>query len=108
MISGTAAAASGMFTVMRTSSEPAWASSRHCCVVAGNVRRIGVGHGLDDDGRAAADLNLADLHADCFVTFLSHVCSIVTNRDAGMLAEEHAAMKAGLNRHGRKRVIAAM
>ena len=31
---GTAAAASGMFTVMRTSSEPAWASSRHCCVVA--------------------------------------------------------------------------
>src|SRR5271170_2150367 len=33
LISGTAAAASGIFTVIRTSSEPAWASSRHCCVV---------------------------------------------------------------------------
>src|ERR1700728_4044909 len=34
LISGNAAAASGMFTVARTSSEPAWASSRHCFVVA--------------------------------------------------------------------------
>src|ERR1700735_2532389 len=33
LISGTAAAASGIFTVMRTSSEPACASSRHCCAV---------------------------------------------------------------------------
>src|ERR1700683_2436612 len=34
LISGNAAAASGMLTVTRTSSEPAWASSRHCFVVA--------------------------------------------------------------------------
>ena len=33
LISGTAAAASGTLTVMRTSSEPAWASSMHCLAV---------------------------------------------------------------------------
>ena len=33
LISGTAAAASGMLTVMRTSSEPARASSMHCVEV---------------------------------------------------------------------------
>src|ERR1700687_651488 len=33
LISGTAAAASGTFTVTRTISEPASASSRHCCAV---------------------------------------------------------------------------
>ena len=35
LISGTAAAASGMLTVIRTSSEPARASSMHCFVVDG-------------------------------------------------------------------------
>src|SRR5579862_4416725 len=34
LISGTAAAASGRFTVTRTISEPASASSMHCCAVA--------------------------------------------------------------------------
>src|SRR3954452_17953907 len=34
LISGTAAAASGTLTVTRTSSEPASASSMHCCAVA--------------------------------------------------------------------------
>src|SRR5215204_1418990 len=33
LISGTAAAASGTFTVTRTISEPASASSTHCCAV---------------------------------------------------------------------------
>ena len=33
LISGTAAAASGMLTVTRTISEPASASSMHCCAV---------------------------------------------------------------------------
>src|SRR5579875_450343 len=34
----------------------------------GDVGGIGVGDGLDDDGRAAADLDFADLYADRFVT----------------------------------------
>ena len=80
MISGTAAAASGTFTVMRTSSEPACASSMHCCVVRGDVGRVRVGHGLDDDGRAAADLDLADLDADRVVAFAKHCEAIVANR----------------------------
>jgi hypothetical protein len=33
LISGTASAASGMLTVMRTISDPASASSMHCCAV---------------------------------------------------------------------------
>ena len=60
LISGTAAAASGMFTVMRTSSEPArrarctaspWPATSAVSVVR---------HRLDHDGGAAADLDLAD------------------------------------------------
>ena len=35
LISGTAAAASGRFTVTRTISDPASASSMHCCAVEG-------------------------------------------------------------------------
>ena len=45
----------------------------------GDVGGVRVGHGLDDDGRAAADLDLADFHANGFVALLSHVASIVTN-----------------------------
>ena len=61
---GTAAAASSRSTVMRTSSEPARASAatwRHRAVDVGGV---GVGHRLDDDGRAAADHDAADIDAD--------------------------------------------
>ena len=38
----------------------------------GDVRGVGVGHRLDDDGRAAADLDLADLDADRLVPLASH------------------------------------
>ncbi len=57
LISGTAAAASGRLTVMRTISDPASASSMHCVAVAARVRRVGHRHRLDDNRRAAADLH---------------------------------------------------
>ena len=57
----------GTLTVTRTISEPASASSMHCCAVAGGVRRVGHRHRLHDDGRAAADLDGADLDADGLV-----------------------------------------
>ena len=59
---GTCAAASGVFTVMRTSSEPARASASTCRAVACSVRGVGVGHRLHDDGRTAADQHVADPH----------------------------------------------
>ena len=46
----------------------------------GDVGRVRVGHGLDDDGRAAADLDLADLYADRVVAFAKHCEAIVANR----------------------------
>ena len=46
------------------------------CGYVGGVR---VGHGLDDDGRAAADLDLADLYADRLVAFAQHGEAIVAN-----------------------------
>ena len=57
---GTAAAASSRSTVMRTISEPARASAATCCAVPFDVGGVGVGHRLHDDGRAAADLHIAD------------------------------------------------
>ena len=63
LISGTAAAASGTFTVQRTISDPASASSSVCFSVVCNVRRIRVGHGLHDDGRASAHAYVSHLHA---------------------------------------------
>src|ERR1017187_9547678 len=41
---GTAAAASSLFTVTRTSSDPG--QCRHLLHGRGNVRRVGIGHGL--------------------------------------------------------------
>ena len=49
LISGTAAAASGTLTVTRTISEPASASSMHCCAVAARIGRVGHRHRLHDD-----------------------------------------------------------
>ena len=63
-ISGTAAAASGMFTVMRTISEPASASAMHCAAVPAASVGVGAGHRLHDDRRAAADLHRAGAAAD--------------------------------------------
>jgi hypothetical protein len=34
---------------------------------AGNVGRVGVGHGLDDDRNLPADANVADLDRGCFL-----------------------------------------
>ncbi len=61
---GTAAAASSVFTVTRTSSEPASASSRTWRRRRLDVRRVGVGHRLDDDGHAAADGDGTDADRD--------------------------------------------
>ena len=61
---GTAAAASSRSTVMRTSSEPARASAATCATVAVDVGRVGVGHRLHDDRRAAADRDRAVADAD--------------------------------------------
>ena len=63
LISGTAAAASGRLTVTRTISDPASASSMHCCAVAARVGGVGHRHRLHDDRRAAADLDASDFHA---------------------------------------------
>ena len=51
---GTAAAASSRSTVTRTSSEPACASAATWATVEVDIRRVGVGHRLHDDRRAAA------------------------------------------------------
>jgi len=63
-IAGTAAAAASVFTVTRTSSEPAApvpTPGPRC----GNVRRVRVGHGLDDDRMTAADLDTAGVGDHC-------------------------------------------
>ena len=45
---------------MRTSSEPAWAELDALLRGAGGVHGVRVGHGLDDDGRASADEDMAN------------------------------------------------
>ena len=79
LISGTAAAASGRLTVTRTISEPASHSSMHCCAVARGIRRVGHRHRLHDDGRAAADGDVADAngHGAMSVVELDHVLRFV-------------------------------
>jgi len=62
-IGATAAAASSVLTVTRTSSEPASASARNLRDRSRDVGRVGVGHRLDDDGCAAADPHAANV--DC-------------------------------------------
>ena len=58
-ISGTAFAAASLLTVTRTSSLPA--ASVDLGDRPGDVGRVGVGHGLDDDGPLATDLDAADV-----------------------------------------------
>ena len=48
-------------TATRTMSAPASATLRIWSIVAGEVRRLGLGHRLDDDRGAAADLDAADV-----------------------------------------------
>ena len=62
---GTAAAASSLFTVTRTISEPARARAATCSMVPGNVGRVGVGHRLHDDRNFPAHANVADLDCGC-------------------------------------------
>src|SRR5512132_766748 len=79
LISGTAAAASGVFTVTRTISDPASASSMHC----GGFRigRVGHRHRLHDDGCTAADLDLltrlSDFDADSTMEFQCGQCPLI-------------------------------
>ena len=63
LISGTAAAASGRLTVTRTISDPASASSMHCCAVARASAVSVIVIDCTTIGRAAADLDVADFHA---------------------------------------------
>ncbi len=51
-----------------------------------DVGGVRVGHGLNDDGRASAHLNFADLDADCLVPLLCHGISIVSNWRTNALA----------------------
>ena len=62
---GTAAAASSVLTVTRTSSEPARASAAPVDG-AGNIGRVGVGHGLHHDRRIRADTHIADGASNSF------------------------------------------
>ena len=80
----TAAAASSLLTVRRTSSEPARA--RDCDLLDGalDVGRIGVGHRLDDDGRAAAHRDLADLDGERFSACL-HAGILLDGRAGGIM-----------------------
>ena len=55
-----------------------------------NIGGIGVGHRLDDHRRAAAHLDVADLHADCLVPFARHLQSIVANSPMPMLVRTRA------------------
>jgi len=63
-MSGTAAAASGVLTVIRTSSEPASASSTICREVASTSVVSVLVIDWTDDRCAAAHLDAADPHAD--------------------------------------------
>jgi hypothetical protein len=52
-----------------------------------DVHRIGIRHGLDDYGRAAADLNLADFYTYGFLALLCHISTIVANLRLGWVAQ---------------------
>ncbi len=59
-ISRSAAAAARSGTARRTISAPARSSRRTWAAVAPDVPGVRLGHGLDDDGRVAADDDAAD------------------------------------------------
>ena len=77
LISGTAAAASGTFTVTRTISEPACQSSITCCAVALRVRGVRHRHRLHDDRRTAADLDAADTDGNGSMETNGHSLKII-------------------------------
>jgi hypothetical protein len=52
-----------------------------------NVHGIGVGHRLNDDRGAAADLDFADLDADCIVPLASHLDTIVSKIEEDIESE---------------------
>ena len=70
----------------------------------GDVGSVRVGHGLHDHGRAAADLNLADLHSDCFVPLPSHCDSIVANWATAMLVARSGCRYASEDLHIRRSI----
>ena len=102
LISGTAAAASGRLTVIRTISDPASASSTHCCAVPARVGGVGHRHRLHDDRRAAADLNGGDLAADSDADGLvkSHAGSCV-----GMISHDSIRKREDLPMNDPSRVV---
>ena len=77
LISGTAAAASGRLTVTRTISEPGLPQLDALLRGRAGIRRVGHRHRLHDDGRAAADGDVADLHADGAMPLALHLSNYV-------------------------------
>ena len=63
-IGATAAAAEASLTVMRTSSDAGARQRLDLLRGAFDVRRVGVGHRLDDDGRGTADGHATDVHCE--------------------------------------------
>ena len=63
----------------------------HCCAVAARIGRVGHRHRLDDDRRAAADLDGADAHADGLVK-LDEWHAIISIIPAGSERVRAAAM----------------
>ena len=87
-IAGTARAAASVFTVTRTSSLPAAWSALDLRDGGVHVRRVGIGHGLDDDGMLAADLHPAHVHRDRLLALGSaHV--VVRSSMLGIVARRH-------------------
>ena len=78
-IFATAAAASASLTVMRTSSEPGARQRLDLLRGAFDVRRVGIGHRLDDDRRVAADGHAADLHGDGLAARVAHSFTVCTS-----------------------------
>ena len=58
-----------------------------------DVRRVGVGHRLDDDGRGTADGHATDVNGDGFATRMAHLTSYLHfTGESGMRMERHAVI----------------
>ena len=76
-------AADASLTVMRTSSRPGARQRLDLLRGAFDVRRIGIGHRLDHDGRVAADGHAADVHGNGLAARMCHSFIACTNYLAG-------------------------
>ena len=59
----------------------------------GDVGRVGIGHGLDDDGRAAADGHVADFHAMSLLS-MRHRCSTLPRCEGRLYREPNGTLHA--------------